>query len=273
MRPTSSARSVVVRPRTILLAAAVAALAGCTASGLSPREVRGRDYATYAYSMYDPSQFAEITEPDAPRKRVAAPARIAVAQVGEVSPPDVVIQTLRQHKQTFASVQPIPAVVDTGLASSGVTYEHSNYGGHERPDAARQQSALSAREHAQRMRRYAGDIGAEYLFLYGGTLDRATTGTGARLADVTIVGAFVVPSQKLQATATASGTLIDVQTGRAVLAVSAQAKQQRMAASAEIEKKEIELLESLRDQIARELALQLVDQVKSQSTDASARVE
>lgn len=281
MRPILFPHRSEFRSRTALLAAAavgVAALVGCTSSGLSHREVRGQDFATYAFSMYDPSQFTEpadaTTGPAAARQPVATPARIAVAQVGEVAPPDLMVEKLRQDQSAFASVQPMPAVVDTAPHAPpyhAPQYHASSAAAQERPrDYSTQQAA---REHAQRMRRYARDVGAQYLFLYGGTLDRATTGTGARIADVTIIGAFIVPSQKLEATATASGSLIDVETGRAVLSVSAQARQERMAASAEVQKKELELLTSLRAEVIGELAAQLAEQIKAQAPASSARAE
>src|SRR5439155_12462927 len=92
-----------IRITTIL---AAAALAGCTSNGLSPREVRGRDYSSYVLSMYDPDVRASAGQDAAQPPAVATPARIAVAQVGEVAPPLEMLEVLRRDRLAFASVQP-----------------------------------------------------------------------------------------------------------------------------------------------------------------------
>ena len=78
-----------------------------------------------------------------------------------------------------------------------------------------------AQQHAERMRRYAADLGADYLFLYGGTLDQSQTSTPLAAMNLTVIGAFLVPSQKLDADVKAAGSLVDVRSGRVVLSVSA----------------------------------------------------
>src|SRR5688500_10260229 len=110
-----------------LLAAAAGgvllAIAGCESSGLSPRDVRGPDYATYVFSMTDPLAEPATRSPglgalsqsgDATRhaKPLQTPAKIAVAQLGEVSPPAKMLDQLRKEHAVFASVQPIPGLID-----------------------------------------------------------------------------------------------------------------------------------------------------------------
>ncbi|MEO6436979.1 MAG: hypothetical protein ABIP55_14635 [Tepidisphaeraceae bacterium] len=270
------------RPLLLIACAAVGSvvLAGCTSSGLSHREVRGQDYATYAYAMQEPSTDAyqaTVAPADAgaparltpqayisesgPRRPVVTPARIAVAQIGEISPPSAMVKALREEKDVFANVQPISGVLDIGAAQVAARAQG-------RPHDWLTHHA--AQDHGKRMRQYARDLGADYLFLYGGTLDRSTSGTGLRLADVTIIGAFIVPSRKLEATATASGSLIDVHTGRVALSVGADVRQHRMASSVEMGKKEIELLQAVRDGVVKDLATQLAEQVKAQATVVTA---
>ena len=127
--------------------------------------------------------------------------RIAVGQLGEVAPPLSMLESLRKQRDIYASVQPIPAVID--VAAPPLPNQPGELG------SARHQ----AKEHGERMRRYAAGIGADYLFLCGGTVDRATTDTAYTMANLTIVGAFVMPSQRIQANARASGSLIDVKSG------------------------------------------------------------
>jgi regulator of extracellular matrix RemA (YlzA/DUF370 family) len=107
------------------------------------------------------------------------------------------------------------------------------------------------------MLRYTRDIGADYLFLFGGTIDHATTGTGLSLADVTVVGMFAVPSKRISAEGRASGILIDARTGRVVLAVGASHSDSRMAPTAAQESDELKLLTGVRDELTKQLAEQL----------------
>ena len=239
---------------------------GCESSGLSPREVRGRDYAGYVYSMYEPTAATPdknaaigmtATNDAAPRRPLATPARIAVAQLGEVAPPDKLMDKLRTDSAAFASVEPVSGVMDGPQASS--------------PQEARDYSTRqAAQNHAERMRRYAADVGADYLFLYGGTLDRSTTSTPWVAANITIVGAFVIPSQQLDADVRAAGSLLDVRSGRAVLSVSADGHATKSAPSVGLENSEIRMLHKVRDEVIDELGTQLCRRVKEKAAAAAA---
>lgn len=232
------------------LGSCLALVIGCATTGLSPREVRGQDFSTYAMALYDlPGSGTAATA----RTPLHLPARVAVAQVGEVAPPQVVIETFRSEAALFASVQPVPGVVDVGAQVA--------YSSHA-PDY-QVQARRTAHSHIDRMRSYSRDIGAEYLFLFGGTIDRASTRTPLSAADLTIVGGFFVPSRKIQGTARASGALVDVETGRVILSVSADSQSKRMAPSFSQDNDEIELLSGLRDDVVLELAEQLTASMKS----------
>jgi hypothetical protein len=168
------------------------------------------------------------------------------------------IDSLREQRDLFASVQPIPAVVDVAPAAAP----------HRTGELA--SARQEAKAHGERMRRYAAGIGADYLFLCGGTVDRATTATAYTLANATIIGAFVVPSERIQATARASGSLIDVRSGRVVLSVSADGRREKLAPAVSREGHEIALLEALRDEVVAELASELAEQIKSQGAPPDA---
>ena len=220
-------------------------LAGCTSSGLSPREVHGQDYSTYVYSMYDAPANA------APAKPVQLPATVAVAQIGEVAPPTAMLDVLRKDQQ-FSLVQSVPGVDDVA-AQADVPPD--------RVIAAKRE----ARVQSDRMLRYARDLGTRYLFLFGGTVDRSTTGTRMSLADVTIVGAFIVPSKSVKGEARASGSLIDVETGRVILSVSADSSKEILSATAAQDGNEIKMLHDLRDDVTVKLARQLTQRIKEKS--------
>ena len=273
-----------MRKRTLavpIVLACLTAAGGCASTGLSTREVRGQDYATYAFSMSEavdagPGSAAgpggvdsnrrtssvleavdSITASTAPRREpIVTPARIAVGQLGEVAPPLSMLESLRTQRDVYASVQPIPAVIDIGAPPLP-----------NRPGEMAS-SRNEAKEHGERMRRYAAGIGADYLFLCGGTVDRATTDTAYKLANATIIGAFVMPSERIQATARASGSLIDVRSGRVVLSVSADGHREKLAPSVSREGHEIALLEGLRGEVIQELATELTQQIKAQGAAA-----
>src|SRR5687767_12437367 len=86
-------------------AAAVALAAGCVENGLSLREEGRQTYTNYLYSEYDP---AAIAQSSAPATQPTYPIRVAVAQVGEVSPPLPLVERLRKETALFARVEGIP---------------------------------------------------------------------------------------------------------------------------------------------------------------------
>jgi hypothetical protein len=256
----------------------VAALIGCESSGLSEREVRGRDYATYAYTAQgdearmtaaesanarpsesspgSTAQMPSLPLPHAtqlPAKPITPPVRIAVAQIGEVAPPREMLDQLRHDHAAFAIVQPVSGVIDTAPPGRvGV-----------RPEDYSAQKA--AQDHADRMRDFARDIGADYLFIYGGTVDKAKTSSPLVLANATIIGAFIVPGEVIQADARAAGHLIDVQSGRVVLSCSADARERHRSATVAVDGDTIKMLESMRTKIVEKLANDLTARVKEQA--------
>ena len=264
-RPDSGTRRVARQARAAIIlacAGAVALAAGCASSGLSTRETVGRDYASYAYAMYQsPDAATGKGRPEAPAE-VVTPARVAVAQLGEVAPPEQMLARLREDKALFARVEPVP----------GIMYAAPNARGFQRhPEAAPSDYAPvqdpyeQARQHAEAMRRYARDTGADYLFLFGGTVDHNTTGTPLSLMNLTVVGAFVVPSRKTDAAARATGSLIDVETGRVVASVSADETRGKLSTAVSADANEEKLLFRLRQEVALDLAEQLCSQLQVRS--------
>src|SRR5688500_12192753 len=95
---------------TLTLSAAIAA--GCASSGLSMRERPGHNQATYLTALYADGAGAGVNQRLRP---FAAPARVAVAQVGEISPPQVMLDRLRADTSLFSRIEAMPAVPDNGL--------------------------------------------------------------------------------------------------------------------------------------------------------------
>ena len=99
----------------IVVAVSGAALVGCASTGLSTREVPGQSQALYLYSLYDDAPVAGGVS----RPTLTTPARVGVAQVGEMVPGDVLLRTLRNAPDVFAQVQPLNGIADTGQAHRG----------------------------------------------------------------------------------------------------------------------------------------------------------
>jgi hypothetical protein len=267
MHDTSS-RPILGHPLRRAAAAAVlplAALAGCESSGLSPREDSGRDFSSYLYSLDTP-----INAPaDARPGRLVLPARLAVAQIGEVAPPTRFLDSLRGHPDLFSRVDPISGV--PGLQydrdrSNRERYERGRYD-HDRhftncKDGDSPPSSVEdlARQEMGRMQRVAREMGMDHLLLIGGTMDQVTKENGLAILDLTIVGAFVVPSKQVDAEAKASGALIDLETGRVVLFASADASRARLASTATQGAGEIDVMRDARDQVLNKLAGQVIQQ-------------
>ena len=113
------------------------------------------------------------------------------------------------------------------------------------------------------MQRIARQMGMDHLLLVGGTIDQVTKENGLSLLDLTIVGAFVVPSKQVDAEAKASGALIDLSTGRVLLFASADASKGRLASSMTQQSGEIDVMRSARDEVLAKLAGQVIEQCEN----------
>lgn len=214
--------------RLLILSLATASV-GCS-SGISRREGSGHTQSLYLSELLDGS---DIKSAGSERAPLRAPATLAVAQIGEVAPPQTMMTRLREKGTLFSRVEAIPAL------DSRSYYDHRNRGRDDSIDT---------------LRAMAGSLGLEYLLLVGGTVDELHSATPLSVLNLTIVGAFVVPSHRTVATMKASGALIEVRTGRlvSISVVEAKAEQLRPLASAEgdMDRK----LDAMRDQLTVSLA-------------------
>ena len=244
------------RPRrSVSLVALAAVLAGCTSSGLSPRETDRQNYSSLVYSLYElPATPADAADaPLAAPPKLARPARVAVAQVGEVAPPQALLAKLRGRPDLFSRVESISGTT----APIGPGGEFPQQAAYSSPAPGSQEQV---RLDVSRMRRMARDMGMDCLLVIGGTMDYATHGNGLAILDLTIVGAFVVPSKEITAKATAAGALVDVESGRVVLTASADAGKGGLASTATQEGGELNVLRQARDEVVDKLADSVVAQ-------------
>jgi hypothetical protein len=229
-------------------ALSLAVLAGCDSTGLSPREAAGRNFSSYVYALKPHAGAA-----DAPPARLVLPAKVAVAQVGEVTPPTAFLKKLRSRPELFSRVEPV---------SGAETVEPQRV---PPPGDSTITAGERAREEMDRMLAVARDMGMDQLLLVGGTIDQATKENGLSLLDLTIVGAFVVPSKQVEAEARASGALIDLASGRVTLFASADASRGRLASSATQSAGELDVMREARDEVLAKLAAQVIAQCEQRT--------
>jgi hypothetical protein len=161
------------------------------------------------------------------------------------------LDALRKDPAVFARVEALPGR-DTADPSDDWRREHQN-------------SDSPRRVQLSGVRRMAADAGMDYVLLVGGTIDHGTSGTPLSILDLTIVGAFAVPSQETRATARASAALLDVQTGRVTFNSSAEARKSSLVPSAAVEGAETRLLEELRDEVVSKLGQQVLVDARSKA--------
>ena len=253
--------STTFRPRRyVAVALSLVLLAGCASSGLSPRETANQNYSSFVYSLYDlPAAPAGGSEQGTPRPaKLTLPARVAVVQVGEVAPPQAFLNKLRGRPDLFARVEGISGISGS-FALPQHSYEAGRYvAGPPSPGSRALDSRYQAHQDIAGMQQLARDMGMDQLLVVGGTIDHATHGNALSLLDLTIVGAFVVPSKQITATATAAGAMIDLDSGRVALTASADASKGGLAATATQEGAQLNVLRQARDEVVSKLGDSLV---------------
>jgi hypothetical protein len=235
-------------PLTLLASGCVAAYDHDSRAGQGP------DYARQIFSLYD--------EPNGAPQAAALhfPLSIAVAEVGELGPPPVVLDELRKEPALCRRVEGIP-----GIANGD--YLTSPYNVRDYPVASPtgRDDAVVAAAAMRRMLRLARDMGMSHLMLFGATVDSDVHATGLSGLDLTIVGAFIIPSRDITGRARASAVLIDLRTDRIVLSAGTEADAKRAVSAADQAVGEDHLIKQLRDEAFGTLGSQMIARCKAAS--------
>ncbi len=254
---------------------------GCSSTGLSPGERGSQTQSAYIRAMTSPAQSSTTqrdaantfgTEADASPRAAAvpvkaapafkSPAKIAVAQVGEVAPPESMLQVLRKHPAVFARINALPAKLD------GEQYRPYQHNPRKHPSLSPTDSGV--RDHIDSLCDTATSMGMDYLLLVGGTIDHRTNATPLSLLNITIVGAFIVPSDQTRATVKATAALIDLPTRQVVSISSAQLEKQHLTPAVSTTGENTALFKRMTGEVAGLLASQVVsDCMGAVSTTAS----
>ncbi len=217
-------------------------VAGCYTTGLSTRERGSFNYSNLLYGLYDENNSAPRNE----MKPIRRPVKLAIAQVGETTPPKVMLDQLAQETQLISEIMIIPA--------GG----NENNGYQDKADS----DPKEFHQKMQNMRQLAKDLGAEYIFLFGGSIDSGAYSTWLQLFDLTLVGAFVIPSVVTEVEGRASGALIDVQSGRVIFTVNAEGKNKKTMPSYMVNYQADErVLVTLRDDLVMQLSEKFLEKL------------
>jgi hypothetical protein len=215
---------------------------GCGGDGLSPREDYSHNLAPAAYQQPDlstsqPGESPAATGSQPSPLAIAAqvpirlPMRVAVAQVGEVAPPESMLEEFRHHKALFNRVEPISAIQCHSLSQ------------------------------VQSLRAQAAEQGFSYLLVYGGNVDRGKTPTPLEVFNLTIIGLFVVPSDHIWANGKAVGSLIDVATGKPAMNLSVDARGSAFLPTYLADHVDEAMTNGVRDELIRKMTDQTVQRL------------
>ncbi len=232
--------------KLFLLLIVLVIFAGCYTTGLSPRESGSYNYSNFVYSLYDSVQFRPFDEP----QKIMLPMKLGIAQVGESSPSQLMVDILKDESGLFDKVSVIP---------SGLGKDSNN----------RKEKFKTAKVELSQMRRLANDLGVDYIFLFGGSADIGRTGNWLEVFDLTGVGAMILPSQKIRIEGQSSGALIDIKSGKVLMSVSTESSLKAMASTYNAEDTKQDKLAKLRDSLVKSLADNFVEQLASKDDGQS----
>lgn len=228
--------------------------------GAVPRATYQINYSALLLDFYrkDPRmhQAATGTPP-----AIRAPARIAVAQLGELQAAPTFLAELRKHSDLLANVASIPAVPPDLAGFYDYTEQSVSLGGTEKRTAPKPdgKDALTPNDFLQQLRLLSLDMGSDYLLVYGGSIDFRTKADGlAKLLDLTIIGAFVVPSEAHSLQGRAIGLLIDVRENRIVMSVASDGSRHDLASTRYSESALRDLVTDVRLELQKNLAQDFV---------------
>ncbi len=231
--------------------AMVGLMTGCQTSCLSPREHSGLDYPGYVLNL-------QMGRTNAPPQKPVLPVHLAVAQIGETAPPQTMLDGLEARPNLIASVVSLPLPVDAG-----------NNLGCKQPD---RQATWDYASRVKAVCNLAEAAGANYVFLFGGTVDSWTRQNSLGMFDITLVGGWIIPGTRINVEGKGAGTLIEAATGQPVFLVNAEYKESALSPDCLFSGKTTEMRVHARDALARKLGEELQKQLTRGALPGSAKL-
>jgi len=181
-----------------------------------------------------------------PKETISLPVKLAVGQVGESTPSKKVVDRLNEENSAISKAVVIPI--------SGYDYGYPS----EKPDDIEQ-----FKKRMKGMRKLAKDLDAKYIFLFGGSLAISHSQTWLSFFDITILGAFLVPSNKIHIEGKVSGSLIDVDSGRVLFLVNVEDVVKKSTPSYTSQRTLDKTLALFKDNLMRGIAEEFLRELKS----------
>lgn len=220
-------------------------VAGCETTGLSPRETGHGSYSHFVY------QLAREQQPVPAATYMRKPIRLAVAQIGEVAPSTNILNRLKSHPGQIESVIALPLPSPTAEPFQTWGREH----------AVRQQPPVAQ---LSEIRSLARALGADQMFIFGGSIDTRSSRNPLAVLDVTLVGTAIFPSTEIHAEGKAAGILVDVASGAIRFQVEAEHGTKGATPSAFAYEKKDSVRVKVRDGLAERLADQFIRRLAQQ---------
>jgi|GEM_PF-6419190 len=221
-------------------------LGGCSMRGLSNREYGNHTITNYLYSLPADSPS------DAP---VRTPMRLGVVQLGEIAPQQEVMQKLAKQKSLISHIEPLPAWI-------AQTQRYvSPYDQRMPANVSEEKSVKDVIEHVLTM---AEERDLDYVLFVGGTVEQQTLETDRTVWDMTILGAWLIPSHELEANAKAIGVLMDVNNSRVAMMSYAASDGRRDEPTATVHAGQQRLLNDMRQQVGSNLADRFLQDLRKQ---------
>jgi len=178
------------------------------------------------------------------------PIRLAVAQLGEVTPSTNVLGELRSHPALIASVVALPAPVEYR--------ERYNTRTSNSPDPPPTANRVNE------IRSLARAMGADQVLIIGGSIDTWTTRNAWAALDITLVGCAIFPSARVHGQGKAAGILLDVESGAVRFQVETERSRDGKVPSGFTSEKADSVRVSLRDDLALSLGREFVNRLRTQ---------
>ena len=213
---------------------------GCAPTG--SHAGRGGEYTRDIMSLYNDPAVGHGA------RTIEFPVNLAAAQIGDAAPQPAFLNTLRAEKDVFRRVESLPAQES------------------DTPDG-------KGRDPVRRLESMARDQGADYLLIYGATVDTRTRISPLSAVDLTIVGAFAPITRTVEATARGSAALIDVRTGTIVLTAGSEGISQNGASAVTVDAVADEQAEKAQNLSLSNLADQIVASAHRRSAEENAADE
>lgn len=163
----------------------------------------------------------------------------------------------------------IPAVPPDLAGFYQRTDQSVSLGGTEKrhpPEKAGGKDALTPSDFLQELRLLSLDLGSDYLFVYGGSIDfRTKEDAVAKLLDLTFIGQFIIPSEAHSLQGRAIGLLIDVHENRIVMSVASDSSRHQLATTRYSENALRQLIGEIRSELQQGLAKDFIKDFTSRA--------